>query len=1131
MLNLYCGRESHDLEAFLFGKIRQQLDAIRENNSRAERVVLVVPAQYTLKAEEAAFFHLKEKGFFDLQIMSGHRLMHHIFHETGQPGRVPVNSLGRTLLLRSVLREAGPELGTFAKVAGSPDFLSMVSDLIASFKQNDLQPADVDEILRAVGPDRILHGKLADMHRIYAAYESTLAGKWIDTEDLVPEAAQRVGESSFIATSDIWYHDFYSFTRRETGFLGELMQAAPSLSVVLAGADSSDPDRELFEPASRTVDALSREAGQRSVSHAISPIPDSCIRADRPAALAHIERQLFALPGIPFKGEETQDALSLMRAGDPYAECLAIASDIIGLCASHGYRPEDIAVLTNDTARANILHRTFAEHAIPSFLDEKRTVLHHPLIRTVVSLLNLTADGRLAGDVLGFLKAGIASGFDDGEEDFENYVLQYHIRGDRFSKPFVYGSRAFGEDGMQKLEHTRQRLDDLLSPFAQDMENAATIRDKSDVLVQFLAGPLQAGQALEQQAVRLEEIGMTEASQEARQIWDLLSDLLDQVVELLGDREATIAEYRDILIDSFSDLKVGLLPQARESVLIGTVGRTRLPNVKALFLVGVNDGILPADRQSEGILTDRELAQLELLGYVTAKDAESDRQEEQLLIYQAFTKPSHKLYVSYADADTGGGQTRPSQLIARLEALFPDLKIRPDLLHPDGETERYRAHIPAALHLTASLQSYLAGEDDHLSGATRRVYDLLLEHAPDTAKAIREGLFFSNATDLLTDDSVQMLYPFDARNDQFSFSPTRLETFAGCPFKHFVTYGLAPKQRQPFDLTGREIGDVYHECLMRITVDLQKETEALGLSVTHPDSPWMTIAKPECEKRVRQVLDDIRTELFEGLLDAGKEQAYRADRLSAVAGAFVWHVIGHIRKGRIEHILTEVGFGQGRIIPPLMIPLGDRRVLIEGKIDRVDLLPADSPETSTPVKIIDYKSGQADFNRDLIARGLHLQLMVYLESSLGVVERAEPAGMFYCYIEDPRIRVRPEQFAEDELADDIVRSLEERYRMEGLFVDDPGVVESIDGSLQEGERSTVIPVRKKDDAYTSTRAVSREDFEAFRREFRHTLTGICERLTHGATDIDPQKFGRDRTACTYCEYGSICLYGITSGES
>ena len=157
--------------------------------------------------------------------------------------------------------------------------------------------------------------------------------------------------------------------------------------------------------------------------------------------------------------------------------------------------------------------------------------------------------------------------------------------------------------------------------------------------------------------------------------------------------------------------------------------------------------------------------------------------------------------------------------------------------------------------------------------------------------------------------------------------------------------------------------------------------------------------------------------------------------------------------------------------------------------------------------------------------------MVYLESSLGVVERAEPAGMFYCYIEDPRIRVRPEQFAEDELSDDIVRSLEERYRMEGLFVDDPGVVESIDGSLQEGERSTVIPVRKKDDAYTSTRAVSREDFEAFRREFRHTLTGICDRLTHGATDIDPQKFGRDRTACTYCEYGSICLYGITSGES
>ena len=70
------------------------------------------------------------------------------------------------------------------------------------------------------------------------------------------------------------------------------MQAAPSLSVVLAGADSSDPDRELFEPASRTVDALSREAGQRSVSHAISPSRQ--LHSGRPsAALAHIERQLL----------------------------------------------------------------------------------------------------------------------------------------------------------------------------------------------------------------------------------------------------------------------------------------------------------------------------------------------------------------------------------------------------------------------------------------------------------------------------------------------------------------------------------------------------------------------------------------------------------------------------------------------------------------------------------------------------------------------------------------------------------------------------------------------------------------------------------------------------------------------
>lgn len=63
MLNLYYGRESLDKEAFLFSEIKKSLEKIRTGKTKAKRILLVVPAQFTLKAEEAAFSHLKAKGF------------------------------------------------------------------------------------------------------------------------------------------------------------------------------------------------------------------------------------------------------------------------------------------------------------------------------------------------------------------------------------------------------------------------------------------------------------------------------------------------------------------------------------------------------------------------------------------------------------------------------------------------------------------------------------------------------------------------------------------------------------------------------------------------------------------------------------------------------------------------------------------------------------------------------------------------------------------------------------------------------------------------------------------------------------------------------------------------------------
>ena len=153
MLSVYTGRSRQCLEDALFEKLKERLALMRSGMTGAGRIILVVPAQFTLKAEELAFERLGEEGFFDLHIVSGNKLEQDIIRETGGPGLTPINTLGRTMLLRKVASDRASELMRFSKVAGSREFLKLAGDFIVQMKQNGLSPEDLKGILEDIGND------------------------------------------------------------------------------------------------------------------------------------------------------------------------------------------------------------------------------------------------------------------------------------------------------------------------------------------------------------------------------------------------------------------------------------------------------------------------------------------------------------------------------------------------------------------------------------------------------------------------------------------------------------------------------------------------------------------------------------------------------------------------------------------------------------------------------------------------------------------------------------------------------------------------------------------------------------------------------------------------------------------
>lgn len=1114
MLNLFTARAGTDLLDLCLDGIGRDLETIHNGNTSARQVVLIVPAQFTLEAEEAAFRKFDAKGFFDFHIMSGARLNLQILKEAGSPGTEPVNTLGRVMLLRRIASQRRDDLQAFGSVCDSNAFLKMAGDFLVQMKQNQLEPADLDEIQSAAPEESLLRRKLHDMQLLAQGYGEVMAGKFNDSEDMLRFVTGRMADSAFVKRSIFWYYGFYSFTKRELEFMRALLQHSCGLNVALTMGKSSDPDSDLFAAPGRAAAALRQIANECGPDARVLSAAGAFPRT-LPAEFSHLEKNLFALPPAVFDGDP--EHIHLVRCSGPFTQAETIAVRILELVREKGLRYDEISILTEDMAgQGAAIRRICQQMGVPVFADEKRSVGYSPAIQTIAALLRFAAGNRYASDMISCLKPGLltvpAAETAADLEQFENYCRQYHIREGRFFKPFSYGIKVYGEESMAKLERIRSQLAELLAPFLAAMEEAKTVRDKSAVLYEFLDHTLRMPQRLEESALELAEARMLDAAEEQQQIWGVFRGLLDQCVELLGSDEMTLAEYAELLTDSFSDIKVGLLPQAQGKVLLGTLSRSLTGRCRALFLAGVNDGILPKDGSAEAILTQRELEELKEKGFTLAKTDGVLREENNISVYQAFTLPSEYLWAGWCASDAEGKELKPSPLIAQLRSMFPQLPEEQDVENADEPLAFVQGRKAAASRIASAMRTSLADgrQPDPL---WQEVYDQL-----DDTGAVRAGLLFTNREAPLSPDEAKQLFAYE----DYSLSPSRLEGFAHCPFRHFVNYGLRPQELKDFEISPIELGNVHHDCLQKISEWLSAPSKEKGLAITDPASRWMTVTREELDEKMKEIAVQARLDENEGVMNAGPKESYQAERIAKVCAQFAWMMVLQVRKGRIEDMYCETEFKRGKDLPPLRIDTPYGAVLLEGKIDRLDVL---SSADTKYAKVIDYKSGNNTFSQSMAEDGLMLQLGIYLEAALGRGD-ARPAGIFYYHIEEPELAAEAETLAAGELPEELWAKLQEEYRMQGFFVDDPEVTGAIDGEVGPGEKSPVFNFSLKKDGTPAKNSggVPAEEFEVFRKTFRDKLAEICSRLTAGELEIAPRKLGSSRTACTYCEFKSICAF-------
>ncbi len=1136
MLHIYYGRENLDKEKFLFDRIAGELTVDHQ------KILLLVPDQFTLQAERNAFAYLCVDGLMDLEIMSQSRLGVKVLSEVGGTSRVPIDKYGRHMLLTKILTEENDRLHAFRGMNRKASFIEMANNLISEMKQFNASPDDILSLLRETEETSILHRKLKDIHIIYEKYEELIEGKYLDTEDYLNLFVSKIPHSRMLQNAVIWISGFDYFTPKTMDIIEQLMMTAREVNVVLTADCSAGGGGCSMQPESRDGDLFDLTRGIMYQLRVIAErsgigyeealidigyqIRAGKNRGEKALPLVHLEQELYAQP---YRQSSAGNTISLCQAANFYSEAETAAARIVQLTREEGLRYRDILVICNDMeTRASVIKRVFADYGITAFLDKKRDILHHPSVEFITALIDITSKGWLYEDIFRMLKTNLTPVSIEDCEDLENYAVKYRIKGSRWKKDFIYGAKAEGEEALQRINGIRSQVCDYITAFETEFKQNKTVRERTVAIYSFLKDQAMLPDKIEGLIGYLIEENQYEYAEEASQIWSVIIAIFDQLIELIGDEELPTGDYATILKSGFEAVEIGLLPPTIDQIIIGTMQRTRAGNIKAMMILGANDGLLPAASPSESLLNEDEKTALYQKGIEICKIDDLRAKEEKLAIYKNLSKPSEYLWMSYSASDLEGKESKQSMLFDKIRKIYTDLSVSKDILNMEDPMLLIEAPGSTLKHMTEAFRSTMEGEP--LREEWLAAYQWYEANSEIQLRPVKEGLLFTNRQEKIKKELVGKIYKRDP-SLALSLSPSRLERFSRCPFSHFINYGLKPDEGRIFEVAGREIGDVYHQCFMKLSEQLSSPE----MDISDPRSPWMNVTKEQCLQYIDSFIEEAALDYRDGVLVQGEEERYRGLRMKRVCGEAAWALVEHVQTGQIQNVFFESEFGRavGKQFPPIEVKLGEDTLYIEGKIDRVDVLKGKDGDPDRYIKIIDYKSGKEKFDTEEARAGWRLQLMLYLRAALGAdfYDRTrenpyKPAGVFYFEIAEPQIDVT--NLPETDYEEKIKAERKKSFKLDGVVLDNRSIIESIAGEFSG--YSDILPVRKtKDGLYAGTtekKLLTEEDFSELLDAVNSKVKELCCELSEGSIEIKPKKV-KEETACKFCQYKSICYFDLS----
>ncbi|CAH1204278.1 ATP-dependent helicase/deoxyribonuclease subunit B [Paenibacillus allorhizoplanae] len=1123
-------------------EMKQQLASAPEGDP----LILLVPEQATFQAEHALVSDPSIRGMIRAQVLSFHRLAWRVMQEKGGTARLPIDDTGKKLLLTSILHKYKDKLRLFGHSAEQMGFIDRLNQLFTEMKRYCVTAEQLEthenKRVTNLGEHGLLRDKMHDIQLVYRQFEADLAKQYLDGEDYLTLLAEQVQNSVYLHSATVWIDGFHGFTPQEFKVLGALFATCKQVTITLCldrelQAEDTPDELDLFHPTATTMVRLQDIIWQLGLGAAevLHLGQERSPRYEDSPALAYLEQNFDRRIGggapkyKPSPGEKIGDQLVIREAVHRRAEVEGAVRDMLQLVREHGVRWREMAIMVrNMEGYQDLLNMVLTDYEIPHFFDQKRSVLHHPLVEFIRSALEVIQHNWHYDAVFRCIKTDLLLPPDATTkrtelDKLENYVLAFGIQGYRWTdgKPWTYKFRANLEQAEEGINEQTAELQALntskswvvgpLLALSNRLTQARTVKAQVEAVYELLV-TVQAPEKLEAWTQQATLNGKPEKAREHGQMWNSVMDMLDQLVETMGDDELSLELFIGLIETGMESMKLGLVPPSMDQLLIGSMDRTRSSGIRYAYILGVNDGVIPAQMAEKGVLTEAERSVLMDSGLPMADGSRRKLLDEQFIVYTSLTVPGKRLWMSYPLADEEGKSLLPSELIRQMRQLFPGteeplLLAEPSAEAPESEQAAYLSHPTQAIsYLAVRMKHWMLG--GRISELWWDAYNWYAEQPAWQMKlqSLVLALQYTNKEKGLSTSTSKLLY-----GQHLRASVSRMEKYVACPFSHFISHGLRLQERRVYRLDAPDIGQLFHAALNQFVQNLQQD-----------QLDWGSLSAEQCMERSAQVVDELAPRLQGEILLSSSRYAYIARKLKQVVGRGAVILGEHARHGQFQPLGLEIDFGPGKDLPSLTFELENGCTMeIIGRIDRVDR--ADG-ENGVLLRVIDYKSSQTALQLSEVYYGLSLQMLTYLDVILTHAEtwlgaKAKPAGVLYFHVHNPMLQ---QKNALDPAS--VEKELRKRFKMKGLITADAEIAGLMDDELiHSSGHSQLIPVAlKKDGSFYSTSSVATdEQWDTLRTYVRKQVKQIGTNITDGHVDIAPYRLGK-KSACQHCSYTSIC---------